>query len=162
MTQVNVLNAKEKTSGNLLYRCQLAKPGDLQLIRNAEEGRARFLTDTARDAAKHLIKGSHTYTHTHAREQTRQGIIWLKIPMVAKFSRPEHREEWKDGRAPCCLSARPRSSSCSTAPGPWDALGPNPPEACARSPQPAQLQTERRKSPVPAPASAASRTAISV
>lgn len=158
MTQVNVPNAKEKTSGNLPHRCQLAKPGDLQLIRNAEEGRSRFLIDIARGAAKHLIKGSHTYTHTHASKHTKE-LSRSKIPMVAKFSRPEHREEWKDGRAPCCRSARPRSGSCSAAPGPWDALGPNPPKVCTRSPQPAQLQTERRKAPIPAPAPAASCTA---
>lgn len=84
MTQVNVLNAKEKTSGNLLHRCQLAKPGDLQLIRNAEEGRARFLTDTARDAAKHLIKESHTYTHKrahaskHAKELSGSKYQWWR------------------------------------------------------------------------------------
>lgn len=49
-----------------------------------------------------------------------------------------------------------------SAPGARDALGPNPPKACARSPQPAQPRTERRKAPIPAPASAASCTAISV
>lgn len=54
------------------HRCQLAKPGDLKLIGNAEEGRSRFLTDTARDAANHLIKGSHTYTHIHASKHTKE------------------------------------------------------------------------------------------
>ena len=50
----------------------LAKPGDLQLIRNAEEGRSRFLIDTARDAVQHLIKGSNAYTYIHASRHTKE------------------------------------------------------------------------------------------
>lgn len=159
MTQVNVLNAKEKTSGNLPHRCQLAKPGDLQLIKNAEEGRSRFLTDTARDAAKHLIKGSHTYTHAHASKHTKE-LSGSKYQWWRSFQDLSTGRNGRMGRRRAAEVHAPAAAAA--APGPWDALGPNPPKAGARSPQPAQLQSERQKAPIPAPASAASGTAISV
>lgn len=130
------------------------------LLRPRRKDDPGFLRDTARDAAKHLAKGSHTNTRT--REETNQGIIQFKIPTVTKFSSPgQGRNEWKDGMARCCRSARLRSGGCRAAPSQWDALGPNPPKVCALGARnPRSFKNQRRK-PIPAPAPAASCTATS-
>lgn len=79
-----------------------------------------FLRDTARDAAKHLAKGSHTNTRT--REETNQGIIQFKIPTVTKFSSPlskggmNRRMGWRgaaEEHASAAVAAAQRQVGCS-------------------------------------------------